>query len=60
VSSVNFVCRLKDNAKYEVQGEPLFEKELEKVEFDVFKGEHIHIKYAEKEEVNVANSSDGW
>jgi hypothetical protein len=31
-SGVNFVCRLKDNAKYEVQHAPLFEKKLEKDE----------------------------
>ena len=50
---VNFVCRLKENAKYEVQGEPLFEKDLKKSEFGVYKVEHIHIKYAEIVEVNV-------
>jgi IS4 transposase len=44
---VNFVCRLKDNAKYEVQGAPLFEKELGKDEFGVYKVEHIHIGYTE-------------
>jgi hypothetical protein len=46
-SDVNFVCRLKDNAKYEVQGDPLFAKKLEKEEFGVYKVEHIHIKYKE-------------
>ena len=50
---VNFVCRLKENAKYEVQGESLFEKDLKKSEFGVYKVEHIHIKYAETVEVNV-------
>ena len=52
-ADVNFVCRLKDNAKYEVQGEALFEKKLGKDEFGVYKVEHIHIKYAEVTEVNV-------
>jgi hypothetical protein len=42
---VNFVCRLKDNAKYEVQGDAIFEKTLEKEEFGVYKVEHIHLKY---------------
>jgi hypothetical protein len=49
---VNFVCRLKDNAKYEVQGAPLFEKKLEKEEFGVYKVEHIHINYSETIEIN--------
>jgi IS4 transposase len=53
-SGVNFVCRLKDNAKYEVQGEPLFEKKLSKDEYGVSKVEHIHIKYAETVEVSIA------
>jgi FOG: Transposase and inactivated derivatives len=48
-AGVNFVCRLKDNAKYEVQ-EVLFEKKLEKGEFGVYKIEHIHLKYKETEE----------
>jgi len=52
-AGVNFVCRLKDNAKYEVQGVPLFEKELGKDEFGVYKVEHIHINYTETVEVNV-------
>jgi Transposase DDE domain. len=43
-SGINFVCRLKDNARYEVQGAPLFEKKLEKDEFGVYKVEHIHIQ----------------
>jgi hypothetical protein len=46
-SGVNFVCRLKDNAKYEVHGEPVFEKDLGKGEFGVYKVEHIHISYRE-------------
>ena len=35
-AGINFVCRLKDNAKYEFQGDPLFEKKLEKDEFGVY------------------------
>jgi hypothetical protein len=47
---VNFVCRLKDNAKTEVQ-EVLFEKSLGKGEYGVWKIEHIHLKYKiEKQE----------
>lgn len=49
---VNFVCRLKDNAKYEVQ-EVLFEKELGKGEHGVYKVEHIHIAYKETIETEV-------
>ena len=45
-SGVNFVCRLKDNAKYEVQ-EVLFERKLGKEEYGVYKVEHIHLKYTE-------------
>jgi hypothetical protein len=52
-AGINFVCRLKDNAKYEVQGDPLFEKKLEKDEFGVYKVEHIHIQYKETIEINV-------
>jgi hypothetical protein len=52
-AGVNFVCRLKDNAKYEVQGEPLFEKALGKDEFGVYKVEHIHIRYTETVETTV-------
>jgi len=52
-AGVNFVCRLKDNAKYEVQGAPLFERKLEKGEFGVYKVEHIHINYTETVEINV-------
>ncbi|MDR2972980.1 MAG: IS4 family transposase [Bacteroidales bacterium] len=52
-SGVNFVCRLKDNAKYEVQHEPLFENKLGKDEFGVYKVEHIHIQYKETVAINV-------
>ena len=41
---VNFVCRLKSNAKYELQN-ILYEKVLEKGEYGVFKVEHIHLQY---------------
>jgi hypothetical protein len=41
---VYFVCRLKDNAKAEVQ-ELLFEKKLEKAEHGVYRIEKIHLKY---------------
>ena len=50
---VNFVCRLKDNARYEVQGAPLFEKNMGKGEYGVYKVEHIHIHYSETIEINV-------
>lgn len=43
---VNFVCRLKDNAVYEVQ-EVLFEKTLTDQEYGVMKAEHIHLAYKE-------------
>ena len=43
---VNFVCRLKDNAKAQVQ-EVLFERQLSKEEFGVYKVEHIHLDYKE-------------
>jgi len=52
-TGVNFVCRLKSNAKYEVQGMPLFEKNLEKGEFGVYRTEHIHINYSETIATNV-------
>jgi hypothetical protein len=52
-AGVNFVCRLKDNAKYEVQGDALFQKDLEKDEFGVYKVEHIHINYSETTEIDV-------
>ena len=41
---VYFVCRLKDNAKAEVQ-ETLFEKPLGKDEHAVYRVDHIHLKY---------------
>jgi len=52
-TGVNFVCRLKDNSKYEVLGDLLFEKMLRKDEFGVYKVEHIHIMYTETVEINV-------
>ncbi|MDX9697357.1 MAG: IS4 family transposase [Bacteroidales bacterium] len=39
-----FVCRLKDNAKAQLQ-EILFQKQLEKDEFGVYQVEHIHLHY---------------
>ncbi|MDR1593025.1 MAG: hypothetical protein LBS43_00895 [Prevotellaceae bacterium] len=45
--NVYFVCRLKDNAVYEVQGEPVFEQMLSEKEYGVLKEEHIHLKYTE-------------
>lgn len=44
---VNFVCRLKNNAVYEVL-EVLFEQTLNDKDFGVMKEEHIHLKYKEK------------
>lgn len=41
---VNFVCRLKDNAKVQLQ-EVLFEKTLSREEFGVYRVEHIHLDY---------------
>ena len=41
-----FVCRLKDNATYEVQ-EALFEKTQSEGESGVMKEEHIHLQYKE-------------
>jgi len=41
-----FVCRMKDNAKYEVV-ETLFEQELSKKQAGVLKVEHIHLQYKE-------------
>src|SRR5690554_2785910 len=46
---VYFVCRLKDNAKAEVQ-EVLFEKLLEKDEYDVYRIEHIHLNYKKEKQ----------
>ena len=46
---VNFVCRLKVNAAYEVQEDkPVFEKKLEKGGHGVYKVEHILLKYKEE------------
>ena len=47
---VNFVCRLKSNAKYELQ-EIVFEKVLKKGEYGVFKEEHIHLHYKKNKQV---------
>jgi len=41
---VNFVCRLKDNAVYEVV-ETLYQRELAAGESGITKQEHIHLKY---------------
>jgi hypothetical protein len=41
---VYFVCRLKDNAKAEVQ-DVILDKPLKKDEHGVFRIEHIHLKY---------------
>ena len=49
-AKVNFVCRLKDNAKYQTIGEPLYEKDLSDNEFGVYRVEHIHINYNDKED----------
>lgn len=49
-NGVNFVCRLKDNVVYELQG-VLFEKELTENEFGIMKEEHIHLKYKENKEL---------
>jgi len=47
--NVNFVCRLKSNAVYEVQ-DACFEKTLTDKEFGVFKEEHIHMNYKDGKE----------
>jgi len=46
---VYFVCRLKDNAKAEVQ-EVFFEKLLEKDEYGVYRIEHIHLNYKKEKQ----------
>lgn len=46
---VNFVCRLKKNAVYEVQEVP-FEQELQNEKLGVLKEEHIHLSYKEKKQ----------
>lgn len=43
---INFVCRLKSNAAYEVV-ETLFEQELQNGDTGVMKEEHIHLSYKE-------------
>jgi len=48
-AGVYFVCRLKDNALYEVT-EVLFEKAMTEQEFGVMKVENIHLKYKEGKE----------
>lgn len=47
---INFVCRLKKNAVYEVQ-EVLCERELPANESGVLKEEHIHISYKKENEI---------
>jgi hypothetical protein len=42
-----FVCRLKDNAKYEVQ-HVIFEQSLSEKQAGVLKEEHIHLQYKEE------------
>ena len=44
--AIYFVCRLKENAKAEVQ-DVIFEKKLKKDESGVYRIEHIHLKYKE-------------
>jgi len=46
---VYFVCRLKDNAKAEVQ-DVIFDKPLKKDEYGVYRVEHIHLKYKREKE----------
>ena len=46
---ISFVCRLKDNAKYEVI-ETLFEQELTDQQAGVMKVEHIHMQYKEEKQ----------
>jgi hypothetical protein len=48
--SVNFVCRLKDNAVHEVQEEPLFEQMLSDEAYGVFREEHVHLSYTENKQ----------
>jgi hypothetical protein len=47
---VFFVCRLKDNAKYEVQ-DVMFEEELSEGKSGVMKVEHIHMKYTQNKKL---------
>lgn len=44
-----FVCRMKDNAKYQVQ-QVISDKVLEKDPFGVLKEEHVHLSYKEDNE----------
>lgn len=46
---VNFVCRLKKNAVYDVQ-ETLFEQDLPHGQAGVLKEQHIHVKYKENKQ----------
>lgn len=46
---VNFVCRLKDNAKAHVQS-VILDKPIAKKEHGVYKVEHIHLNYKENKE----------
>jgi len=50
---VNFVCRLEDNAKVQVQ-EVLFERTLSKEGLGVYKVEHIHLDYKQDRQVKTA------
>lgn len=50
--NVNFVCRLKDNAKTIVQ-QVLFEHSLKKGEHGVYKVEHIHLNYKDDKQQKV-------
>jgi len=50
--SVNFVCRLKDNAKYHTIGDVLYDKNLSENEFGVYRVEHIHLNYTDKGDNN--------
>mgnify|MGYP002412338063 CR=1 FL=1 len=47
---INFVCRLKDNAKAQLQ-EVLFEKTLSDEEFGVYRVEHIQLEYKRDKKV---------
>ena len=46
---VYFVCRLKDNARAEVQ-DVIFDKPLKKDEYGVYRVEHIHLKYKKEKQ----------
>ena len=49
---VYFVCRLKDNAKAEVQ-DVIFDKPLKKDEYGVYRVEHIHLKYKKEKKEKI-------